>query len=124
MKIKIEASPKEKKIAIITGIIILVILFCLNKKYIYVLDVEFEDNGKGDLDPSKTLIKSGFIFPVKTELNISQLEEKKVKWYGYTLSISKAEGYYDLLLNSKSIHKFYPNSYYESTKTKPTGKIN
>ncbi len=123
MKIKVEMSPKEKKIAMVAGVIVLLILFYFNKKYIYLLDVEFEENNEG-LMPSNILIKSGFIFPVKTELSVSGLEEKKVRWYGYTLKVVKGEDSpYELLLNDKVIRKLYSDSYYEDTKTKPTGLV-
>ncbi len=127
MRVNVIMSSKEKKIAGVAILIILLVIFYFNKKYIYVLDVEMEEDGSGNLMPVKTLIKSGFIFPVKTELNIMGEEEKKVKWYGYTLKAIKGtegDNYYDLLLNGSKIHSFYSDSYYQATKTHPTGLIN
>ncbi len=127
MRVNVIMSSKEKKIAGVAILIILLVIFYFNKKYIYVLDVEMEEDGSGNLMPVKTLIKSGFIFPVKTELNIMGEEEKKVKWYGYTLKTAKGtegDNYYDLLLNGQKIHSFYSDAYYQATKTYPTGRVN
>ncbi len=127
MRVNVEVSSKEKKIAGVAILIILIVVFYFNKKYIYVLDVEMEEDGSGNLMPVKALIKSGFILPVKTELNITGEEEKKVKWYGYTLKAVKGtegDNYYDLLLNDHKIHSFYSDAYYQATKTYPTGRVN
>ncbi len=127
MRVNVVMSLKEKKIAGVAILIILLVLFYFNKKYIYVLDVEMEEDGSGNLMPVKALIKSGFILPVKTELNITGEEEKKVKWYGYMLKIVKGtegDNYYDLLLDGQKIHSFYSDAYYQATKTRPTGSIN
>lgn len=115
---------KEEKIA--CGVIflaVLLILYYINKKYLYVLDVEFDTDSKGELAPKSMTLKSGFILPVKTFFTFSDGASKKVKWYGYKISSIKREDGYDVLLNSKKIYTVYNDSWYEENKSVPTGRI-
>lgn len=81
MQVKVTMSDKEKKIAMIVAVVAVFILYYLNKLYMYILDVEFEDG-----TATKMLLKTGFIFSSKTEINLREKPvELKVKFYGYVI---------------------------------------
>lgn len=118
MRIKIEISENEKKIIGITAVILAVIVYFINRRYLYILEAEFE----GD-QPLGVLLKRGFIFPVKTWIPMQDGFQKRIRLYGGKLKVIKMKDHYDILLNNKKIHAVYTDSWYQEYKKLPTGKI-
>lgn len=118
MKVKIEMSGNEKKAAIIIAVVIALVIYWYNKRYLYVLEAEFENE-----DPISVILKTGFIFPVKTKIDIKNGFTKKIKLYGYNLLVLKTDSGFDLLIDKKKIYTIYPDKYYQEFKKSPTGRI-
>lgn len=133
MQVKIVMNKNEKIGAVITLIITLVIVYYINKKYLYILDAEFED-GK----IIKLILKTGFLLPVKTEINFGKdTTESKVKFYGYLIKATplknkegKATGEFnlDIYNNSKSKKpsktvKIFTDDHYVKYLKTPLGRI-
>lgn len=100
------------------AVIASIFLYIFNKKYLYVLDAEFEDESAVSI-----ILKTGFIFPVKTLIEIKNGFEKKIRTYGYKIRVIKKGENFDITLDGKKIHTVYPLSYYEKTHHLPTGRI-
>lgn len=131
MKIKITASRDEKIWSAIIGVILLTVLFIYNKRYLFILNVEF-DYGVC----SKLLLKVGFIFSKKIE--ISADPEKTVTMgtgiYGYVVNLIPLKdqyevptGQYDLVIEKgeKEYKKvrIERDEYYTHFMKTPLGKI-
>ena len=117
MKIKIEASNEEKRAMTIVGICLLILVYILNRRYFYVLDAIFEG------DDAKTIIlKTGFIFPVKTEIPMKDGWEKKIRIYGNKIKVVKSGDNFIVNINGKKLTTIYPDSYYVKKMTSPTGR--
>lgn len=118
MKIKLEISENEKKVATIAAVIIAVIIYFINRRYLYILEAEFE----GD-QPVGILLKRGFIFPVKTWIPMQDGFQKRIRLYGGRIKVVFMKDHYDILLNNRKIHAVYADSWYQEYKKLPTGKI-
>ena len=118
MKVKIEMTKSEKRAAIIIIVVLAIFLYFYNRRYMYVLDAEFENE-----TPISIILKTGFIIPVKTLIPIKDGFEKKVRLYGYNLQIKKSGDKYDLFVDKKKVHEIHPVSYYDKTHKSPTGRI-
>jgi hypothetical protein len=118
MKVCIEMSKKEKSIGIIAIILLVIILFFYNRKYLYILDAEFDD----DL-ASSIILKTGFIFPVKTLIPMDGEFKKKMKFYGYNISVKRVNNDFEIYLNDKKIQTVYTAPYYDKTHERPVGRV-
>lgn len=110
-------SADEKKIAWISFIVFLIVLYFLNKKYLYIIDVAFSGE-----DAENLTLKTGFIYPVKTSITLGE-PAKRIKFYGYVMESRKTDKGYDLYLNNKKVYTIFKDSYYMETKGVPTGRI-
>lgn len=117
MKVVVEISKDEKKIILISILIILVILYYINKRYLYVIDAVFEGE-----EPESITLKTGFIYPVKTQIILGEAP-KKIKFYGYIVASKKTEQGYDIFLAGKKVYTIFRDNYYTETKKVPTGRI-
>ncbi len=117
MNIKIEMSDREKQIAAVIAVAILIILYIVNKRYLYVIDVTFN----GDQPESFTL-KVGFIYPVKTLVMIGEAP-KKINFYGYEVASRAVGEGAEIFLNNKKVSTIFKDAYYTQTKGVPTGRI-
>lgn len=118
MKLILQATKKEKRIALIIAVIIIFIIYWYNKRYLYVLDAEFE-NG----NPTSIILKTGFIFPVKKFIKLENGKSETIKLYRYKYLVKETPYGFDILLNNKKIHSMYPDAYYQETKKLPTGRV-
>jgi hypothetical protein len=81
MKVKVTMSDKEKKWTLAFIVLAAIILYFVNKLYLFILDVEFEDS-----KPSKLLLKTGFLIPIRTVVDLGDNESiTKVKFYNYRI---------------------------------------
>ncbi len=102
----------------VTLVLIALIIYFLNKKYMYVIDAVFDGE-----TPEGITLKTGFIAPVKTFIELKDGFSKKIKLYNYKISVKKIENGFDILLNSKKIYSIYSDSYYTDSHKLPTGRI-
>jgi hypothetical protein len=133
MQVKIEMSKEEKRWAFVIVVAVIIILYYINKLYLFILDIEFEDN-----KPVKLKLKTGFIFYRITEINFgNEVLEQKVKFYGYiikTIPMKDKEGknngeyvmeIYKSKLSKKPYKKIviHTDSYYVEHFKTPLGKV-
>jgi hypothetical protein len=119
MKIKIEMSDLEKKWGAVIALVLAIVLYFVNRRYLYVLEAQFED----DL-PKYIILKVGFILAVKTSIDIKDGNSGTIRIYGYKYKISKSKDGFDLYLNGKQTdYTIRTDSYYEKTHSLPTGPI-
>ncbi len=117
MRVSVEISKKERNIILVSLLIILVILYYINKKYLYIIDVAFSGE-----DAENFTLKTGFIYPVKTSIILGEAP-KKIKFYGYMVASKKTDQGYDIYLNNSKVYTIFKDSYYTETKKVPTGRI-
>jgi hypothetical protein len=118
VKIKIDISEKEKKILLVIVVIVSIFIYLFNRRYLYVLDAEFEDN-----TPVSIVLKTGFILPSKTFIELKNGFEKTVRMYGYKIKVSKAKDDFDIMIDNKKVHTIYTLAHYDKTHKMPTGRI-
>ncbi len=132
MKIKIIASRDEKIWSAIIAAALVVFIWVLNRRYMYMVNVEFVDGLA-----TKLFIKTGFIFPEKIEIEPGKEPvEKKLKRYPYRYVLTpvkdkkgKPTGEYDLAVFKdkekkpyKTLH-IYKDEYYVKYLKTPLGRI-
>lgn len=133
MQVNVVMSKEEKRWALVILIIALLLIYYVNKLYIFILNVEFEN-----YKPINISIKTGFIFSKTTIITFGEKEtETKVKFYGYLIKTiplknqeGKNTGEYELEIyknkNSKKPYKkisIHTDDYYVKTVTTPLGKV-
>jgi hypothetical protein len=133
MKVDIQMSEKEKRWGLLVLALVLLIVYYINKCYLFILNIEFEDNKATNLT-----LKTGFIFPAITQVKFgSQVTESNVKFYGYLIKTvplkdkeGKPDGNYTMEIyrnkNSKKAYKkitINTDDYYVKNVTTPLGKI-
>lgn len=131
--IKITLTPEQKKYLIAIALVIVVLTYYYNKRYIPILDIEFEDDVA-----TKGLLKIGFILPKKVEFNFNpeKTVEVKVKLYAYTIRTEPIlvngdfKGEYNLNIFKNSYlkkpyktRKIYMDNYYVKYLKTPLGLI-
>lgn len=133
MKVSVQISEKEKKIALVLLAVAALIAYLFNRKYLYILEAENED---GVI--KKLLLKTGFILPVKTEIDLkNEPTEQTVKYYEYVIKTSPVKdekgngnGEFELLVfkNKKDTKpwktvKIFKDDYYVKHLKTPLGRI-
>ncbi len=118
MKVKLEVDKEAKRAIIIVSVLVAIFLYFYNRRYLYILDAEFTDG-----EATEVILKTGFIFPVKTTIKMQHDFTTRIKFYGYKVMVLKSDGNYKILINNKSITTIYPDVYYDETHKKPVGRV-
>lgn len=118
MKIKIEMDKQAKSTIITVALILVVFLFWYNRRYLYILDAEFSDEAATSI-----ILKTGFVFPIKTTIPMDPAFKAKMRLYGYNISVKKNPDNFEIYLNNKKIQTVYSVSYYDKTHKTPTERV-
>jgi hypothetical protein len=118
MKIRIEMDKQAKGMIVTIVLALAVILFWYNRRYLYILDAEFSDEAATSI-----ILKTGFLFPVKTTIPMNPAFKSKMRLYGYNISVKKNPDNFEIYLNNKKIQTIYSVSYYEKTHKTPTERV-
>lgn len=119
MRIKVEISDKEKKWLLIGAVILIIVIYFINRRYLYILEAQFDNDG-----PEYIILKVGFLLPMKKQIDIIDGNSGIIRLYGYKYKIVKNKDHFDLYLNGKkTTYSIYNASYYDENHGLPTGRI-